>query len=55
MRLIAILTALTLLIMPVASKADEPDDSIQAVIADQIAAFQKNDVGPAQLCQVIGG
>ena len=27
-----------------AVKAAEPDDSIQAVIADQIAAFQANDV-----------
>ena len=47
MRLIAILTALTLLIVPIASKAAEPDDSIQAVIADQIAAFQANDVARA--------
>ena len=44
MRLIALLTGLMLLIAPLSLKAAEPDDSIQAVIADQIAAFQKNDV-----------
>lgn len=44
MRLIALLTGLMLLIAPLSPQAAEPDDSIQAVIADQIAAFQKNDV-----------
>ena len=47
MRLIAFLTALTLLITPATLSAAEPDDSIQAVIADQIAAFQANDVDRA--------
>ena len=44
MRFIAVLTALMLLVLPMTAKAGEPDDSIQAVIADQIAAFQANDV-----------
>ncbi|MEM7212547.1 MAG: DUF4864 domain-containing protein [Pseudomonadota bacterium] len=44
MRLIAILTGLMLLLAPWTVQSAEPDDSIQAVIADQIAAFQKNDV-----------
>lgn len=47
MRLIALLTGLMLLIAPLNLRAAEPDDSIQAVIADQIAAFQKNDVDRA--------
>ena len=44
MRLTALLTALLMLVAPLTVRADEPDDSIQAVIADQIAAFQANDV-----------
>lgn len=44
MRLITILTSLLLLFVPLQPSAAEPDDSIQAVIADQIAAFQKSDV-----------
>lgn len=47
MRLLAVLTALALLIAPLSLRAAEPDDSIQAVIADQIAAFQSNDVARA--------
>lgn len=46
MRLIALLTAFFLMIAP-AAQAEEPADSIQAVIADQIAAFQANDVARA--------
>ena len=47
MRLTALLTALLMLVAPLTVRADEPDDSIQAVIADQIAAFQSNDVDRA--------
>lgn len=44
MRLTALLTALLIVFAPLTLRADEPGDSIQAVIADQIAAFQANDV-----------
>lgn len=44
MRLTALLTALLIVFAPLTLRADEPGDSIQAVIADQIAAFQSNDV-----------
>lgn len=47
MRLLAILTSLLLLLTPIQASAAEPDDSIQAVIADQIAAFQNSDVDRA--------
>lgn len=47
MRLIAALTSLMLLLMPISAPAAEPDDSIQAVIADQIAAFGQSDVDRA--------
>ena len=44
MRLNALLTALMMILAPLSLRAEEPGDSIQAVIADQIAAFQANDV-----------
>ena len=44
MRLTALLTALMMILAPLPLRAEEPGDSIQAVIADQIAAFQANDV-----------
>ena len=44
MRWIAVFTALMLTLLPLTSQAEEPGDSIQAVIADQISAFQTNDV-----------
>ena len=47
MRWISVLTALFLMLAPLVSKAGEPEDSIQAVIADQISAFQANDVDRA--------
>ncbi len=47
MRITALLTALVMILAPLSVRADEPGDSIQAVIADQIAAFQSNDVGRA--------
>ncbi len=47
MRLLAVLTAIALMFAPLSSRAAETDDSIQAVIADQISAFQNNDVARA--------
>ncbi len=47
MRLLAVLTAIALMFAPLSLRAAEPDDSIQAVIADQISAFQNNDVARA--------
>ena len=47
MRLTALLTALMMILAPLSLRAEEPGDSIQAVIADQIAAFQANDVDRA--------
>ena len=47
MRLIACLTVLLLSLTSLPSNAAEPEDSIQAVIADQIAAFQDNDLDRA--------
>ncbi|MEL6997985.1 MAG: DUF4864 domain-containing protein [Pseudomonadota bacterium] len=47
MRLFSILTIIALALQINFAKAGEPDASIQAVIADQISAFQKNDLDRA--------
>ena len=44
-RLVALLAALMLSFAPL--RAAEPADSIQGVISDQIAAFQRSDLGAA--------
>ena len=47
MRLTVLITAFLILTASLTARADEPGDSIQAVISDQIAAFQANDVDRA--------
>ncbi|MEM9059679.1 MAG: DUF4864 domain-containing protein [Pseudomonadota bacterium] len=47
MRILSILAMLLLAVQITVAKAGEPDDSIQAVIADQLSAFQSNDLDRA--------
>ncbi|MEM7424307.1 MAG: DUF4864 domain-containing protein [Pseudomonadota bacterium] len=48
MRLMIVLAFVATLIMPLTvAKAEEPGDSFAAVISEQIAAFQRNDVAQA--------
>lgn len=44
MRWTALIAAFLMLTATFTARAEEPGDSIQAVISDQIAAFQANDV-----------